>query len=72
MTCRFTRYTERVPHATGSIDNPLSDAQLDEKFRALAGSVLPRTRVEALLAALWKLERLHDMGKLIKLCRTQH
>ena len=53
-----TRYTERVPHATGSIDNPLSDAQLDEKFRALAGSVLPRTRVEALLEALWQLERL--------------
>ena len=67
-----TRYTERVPHATGSIDNPLSDAQLDEKFRALAGSVLPRTRVEELLEMLWQLERLHDIGKLVRLCRTQN
>ena len=62
-------YTERVMHATGSPDNPVSDAQLDRKFRALAGSVLPKARVKRLLATLWQLERVADVGEIIKLCR---
>jgi 2-methylcitrate dehydratase PrpD len=64
-----TTYTEHVPHATGTLDNPMSDAQLEEKFRALAGTVLPRRRVEALLRRLWELERLDDVGELLRLCR---
>jgi len=62
-------YTERVKHATGSPDNPVTDAQLDRKFRELAGSVLPKARVKRLLAALWQLERVADVGEIIKLCR---
>ena len=62
-------YTERVAHATGSPDNPVTDAQLDSKFRELAGSVLPKARVKRLLATLWQLERVADVGEIIKLCR---
>ena len=62
-------YTERVAHATGSPDNPVTDAQLDRKFRELAGSVLPKARVKRLLATLWQLERVADVGEIIKLCR---
>lgn len=61
--------TERVQHATGSPANPVTDAQLDEKFRLLAGSVLPKARVGRLLETLWQLERLEDVGDMIKLCR---
>lgn len=62
-------YMERVEHATGSPANPVTDAQLDEKFRVLACSVLPKARVGLLLAALWQLERVDDVGEIIKLCR---
>jgi 2-methylcitrate dehydratase PrpD len=62
-------YTERVEHATGSPANPMTDAQLEEKFRVIAGSVLPEARVGRLLAALWQLERVDDVGEIIKLCR---
>ena len=64
-----TTYTERVLHATGTLDNPMTDAQLEEKFRALAGSVLPPTQVDQLLEMLWKLETLDDVGELVRLCR---
>ncbi|MBX9903852.1 MAG: MmgE/PrpD family protein [Burkholderiales bacterium] len=62
-------YTERVAHATGSPDNPVTDVQLERKFRELAGSVLPKARVRRLLAALWQLEQVADVGEIIKLCR---
>jgi 2-methylcitrate dehydratase PrpD len=62
-------YTERVAHATGSPDNPVTDTQLDRKFRELAGSVLPKARVRRLLATLWQLEQVADVGEIIKLCR---
>lgn len=70
LTLRDGRtYTERVAHATGSPDNPVTDAQLDRKFRELAGSVLPKARARRLLATLWQLERVADVGEIIKLCR---
>jgi len=62
-------YAQRVEHATGSPANPVTDAQLDEKFRVLAGTVLPKARVGRLLAALWQLEHVDDVGEIIKLCR---
>ncbi len=65
-------YTERVAHATGSPDNPVSDARLDRKFRELAGSVLPKARVKRLLATLWQLEQVADVGEIIRLCRIPH
>lgn len=61
--------TEHVAHATGSPGNPMTDAQLERKFRELAGSVLPKARVKRLLATLWQLERVPDVGEITKLCR---
>jgi 2-methylcitrate dehydratase PrpD len=50
-----------VEHATGSPENPMTDAQLEAKFRALAGEVLPTDRVEALLDAAWRLDAAPDL-----------
>lgn len=63
------RLTEQVAHASGSPDQPMSDAQLEAKFRALAGAVLPRARLSRLLDTLWTLEQVADMGAVIRLCR---
>ncbi|MBC7778926.1 MAG: MmgE/PrpD family protein [Proteobacteria bacterium] len=63
--------TTRVVAASGSLGNPMTDAQLDGKFRALAGTVLARTRVERLLDTLWHLEAVDDVTAIIKLCRLR-
>ena len=60
---------ERVAHATGSPDNPVTDAQLNTKFLGLAGSVLPKARAKRLLDTLWALERVEDMATVVALCR---
>jgi 2-methylcitrate dehydratase PrpD len=44
----------------------LSDAELEEKFRTLAGQVLPPRQVDALAAAIWRLDALPDVRPLVK------
>ena len=53
-----------LPHCKGSLDNPLTDAELDDKLRAQAQGVLPAERVDALLRALWSVDALPDAGVL--------
>jgi 2-methylcitrate dehydratase PrpD len=65
-------YRHRVEHATGAPENPMTDAQLDEKFRVLAGDVLPSSEVETLLAALWDLDRADNVGDVVGLTRVAH
>ena len=62
-------YTETIPHATGTPENPLTDAQLDAKFRALAGEVMSRERVERALSRLWDMENMNDIRELFPLLR---
>lgn len=51
----------------GNVERPLSNSQLDDKFRDQATLVLPSENVDALLAAVWSIEELADTGKLIEL-----
>jgi 2-methylcitrate dehydratase PrpD len=53
------------PTRKGDPDAPLSDTELDEKFRELAAPVLGATQSDALLARLWTLE---NAGELANLC----
>lgn len=62
--------THRVDHATGTPENPVTDALLDEKFRALARHALPKARVDRLLQALWKLDTLDSVSDIVRLCRV--
>jgi len=51
------RFSFLQPTRKGDPDMPLSDAELSDKFTELAGSVLAEAEAEALLAALWGLEK---------------
>ena len=62
--------TEVVDHATGTPDNPMSDSQLEDKFRALAGRTLSEAQVERALSRLWALEELESVGELFPLLRA--
>ena len=55
-----------VLHATGSLERPMSDAQLEAKFRALAPPHFSADQVGSLIAQCWTLERLPDAGALAR------
>jgi 2-methylcitrate dehydratase PrpD len=58
------RLVRRNDIARGYPETPMTHAELDEKFRALAGSVCPPTRVAALAAALDGLPEARDLSAL--------
>ena len=61
--------TEKVEHATGTPENPMTDEQLDSKFRSLAGEVMSMPRVERALVKLWELDKADDVQELFPLLR---
>jgi 2-methylcitrate dehydratase PrpD len=60
----------RVDHAIGSLERPLSDVQLEGKFRALVHPVLGEGRASEITAACWRLATLADVRALTTLCQS--
>ena len=58
-----------MPNPPGHPDNPMTDAQMDEKFRMLAGRMLPAERVEVALAWLRALPAQTSVGPLPAMLR---
>ena len=56
-----------VEHAIGSLANPMTDAQLEAKFRGMADPVLGAVRCSALIAACWGAGSAADMHALARL-----
>jgi 2-methylcitrate dehydratase PrpD len=55
----------RVKHATGSIDNPMTDEALIAKFRKLADPSLGRDEVDALIEDVLRFEALDTIHQLV-------
>jgi 2-methylcitrate dehydratase PrpD len=60
------RYERHVRSGLGSLERPMSDAELSAKFRALAGETLATDQSERLLALAWNIRSLGDTGALIR------
>ncbi len=58
-----------VEHAIGSLQRPLSDAALEDKFRTMADPVLGRARAAALVAACRDLGHAPSVGAVVKEAR---
>ena len=58
-----------VEHAIGSLEKPLTDVQLEAKFRELARPVLGNDRTDELIASCWKLGEAADVFELTALAR---
>ena len=58
---------KRVEHAVGSLARPMSDNDLDAKFRALCAPILSGNRVEEALEACWNLDTAANAGALAAL-----
>lgn len=58
-----------VEHAIGSLQRPMTDANLNAKFHALADPVLGERKVSALIDACWQLVATADVRTLTALAR---
>ena len=61
-----TRKLTRVEYHRGHFKNPMTDTEMEEKFRLMAQKHLPEGRVDSLLGLLWGIENEPDMSRLIK------
>jgi len=59
----------RVDHAIGSLERPLSDAQLEAKFRSLADAVIGKDKAQASIEACWKLGQAKDVQEILRNAR---
>jgi 2-methylcitrate dehydratase PrpD len=59
----------RVDNAIGSLQRPLTDAQLEGKFNSLVVPQLGQDKARQITAACWKLASLPDVRALTALCR---
>ncbi|MGB9104292.1 MAG: MmgE/PrpD family protein [Terriglobales bacterium] len=74
VTIRTTsgqEFTKQLDYPKGDPRNPLSDAEIEEKFAALAGPVLSRAAQKKAREAVWNLEKLGSVGGLMKLLKAQ-
>jgi 2-methylcitrate dehydratase PrpD len=55
-----------LEHSLGNLERPMSDDQLSTKFWDQAIRILPTARVDELLQLSWKIDRLDDVGKLVR------
>jgi 2-methylcitrate dehydratase len=76
MLCRLEvvtkagkRYSSEVAYHKGHYKNPLSDLEVEEKFRSLARDLLTPAQSHALLDRLWHLEEVTDIGEVIRMTR---
>jgi 2-methylcitrate dehydratase PrpD len=55
-----------VEHAVGSLSRPMSDADLEAKFRGLAKGILPAAQADHLVGLCWKIDTLGSAAEIAR------
>jgi len=63
-------YLHETDYPLGHPKNPMSDRQVEDKFRLLAGGQLDQSRLMKVIRSVWTLEQLKDIGVLMPLLKT--
>jgi 2-methylcitrate dehydratase PrpD len=63
------RLEKFIEHVVGSVERPLSDADLERKFLGLADGVLPESQAQDLIARCWAVEGLRSAADLAAAAR---
>jgi 2-methylcitrate dehydratase PrpD len=61
------RFEARVDHPSGSPENPMAFDQVVKKFESLAGQVVTKDRIDAIIESVERIEKLSDIRKLTRL-----
>jgi 2-methylcitrate dehydratase PrpD len=61
-------YEVQIAHAMGTVDNPMSDQALADKFLENATPVIGASRARKVIDITAKLEELADIGELVRTC----
>jgi 2-methylcitrate dehydratase PrpD len=64
------RLEKWVEHAIGNVARPMSNLELEEKFRDQASIVLPLAQVNEIIGMCWKIDELEDCQRLIRRCHV--
>jgi 2-methylcitrate dehydratase len=62
--------TQQLDYPKGDPRNPLTDAEVEEKFAALAEGVLSSSAQKKLKQAIWNLEKISSVGQLMALMKA--
>jgi 2-methylcitrate dehydratase len=71
LTRSGTAHSAEVDYHKGHWKNPMSEAEIEEKFRKLAQGTLAPARIGRLLECLWNLESSTDAGEVVRLTVAQ-
>ncbi|PYX36340.1 MAG: MmgE/PrpD family protein, partial [Acidobacteria bacterium] len=63
-------FTEQLDYPKGDPRNPLTDREIEEKFSALADGVLSTKAQQKLKEAIWSLEKIGSVSKLMNLMKA--
>jgi 2-methylcitrate dehydratase len=63
-------FTKQLDYPKGDPRNPLTDAEVEEKFSALAEGVLSERAQKKLKGAIWNLEKVGSVSKLMALMKA--
>lgn len=61
-----TRLEKHIEHAVGSMEQPMSNAALEQKFAGQAISALPAGQIDRIMALCWDFESLSDVSQLAR------
>jgi 2-methylcitrate dehydratase PrpD len=59
-------FERHVAHALGTLQRPMSDADLEAKFRGLTDGVLPPAAIDGCIDLCWRMAELDDAGALAR------
>ncbi len=65
-------FVKQVDYPLGHPKNPMSDHEIEDKFRLLAAGKLDRVRIKKAIDAVWRLDQLQDIGALMKLLKLKN
>ena len=69
VTGSGARAAASVPYHRGHWKNPMTEGEIEAKFRGLAGDLLAPAQTDALLERLWNLDQVKDIGDVIRMVR---
>ncbi len=69
-TVSGNEYVKQVDYPLGHPRNPLSDREIEEKFRSQSAGLFDRARAGKVIDMVWKLETLKDIGALMPLLKV--